>query len=426
MLTELSHRLDSAKFADLKARVSHSDTRTALAGEGELSVLWAIAKVAHLVLEPVLPNGHRPDALSEDLFHSQPSIIEVRALSDDSFSGKEAMDRTANVIASYADRLRKDAGKHLYFEFDERSYWTTRYHRERCVDPAFKLTPYVEAQLRNWITAADWPTPAAIRLTEGRTNVVVSWKTFTVPLFRTFCRMPAVAYDLEDNPIYKALKKKAKQVKEAPANTLRCVILVDSGCGLLMRLHAMRGLNEVDGAAIIRHAIAKLSIDAVIVLSPYRSQELMFGARTELRWNVTCFDRRKSIPDGEYDRVKALAAQLPRPHFEGHQARDIHKQGGFASNARNWHLPTEMTTRNGGRMTIKLSAMLLHEYLAGTLDADGFKEKAFGRMNNMFTTELMRGHSIQGVQFESAGTDEDDDYVIIDLDIDRQRIAKKE
>lgn len=84
------------------------------------------------------------------------------------------MDRTANIIAAYADRLRKGAGKHLYFEFNERSYWTRRCHRERCVDPVFRLTPAVEKQLRDWITAAHWPAPAAIRIIEGKTDVVIS------------------------------------------------------------------------------------------------------------------------------------------------------------------------------------------------------------------------------------------------------------
>lgn len=60
MLTELSALLDSEKFEDIKARLSHSDTKTALAAEGELSVLWAISRVAHLEPEPLLPNGHRP------------------------------------------------------------------------------------------------------------------------------------------------------------------------------------------------------------------------------------------------------------------------------------------------------------------------------------------------------------------------------
>jgi hypothetical protein len=138
MLSELSQHIDSAKFNEYLSRLEHTNTKTALAAEGELAVLWAISRVAHLVPEPVLPrSGHRPDGQSDNLFASGPSVIDVRALSDDSFSGKEAMDRTANIIAAYADWLRKGAGGHLYFEFLDRNYWTTRFHRERCVDPEF-------------------------------------------------------------------------------------------------------------------------------------------------------------------------------------------------------------------------------------------------------------------------------------------------
>ena len=426
MMRDLSGHLATAKLNELSSRLDHSDTNTALAAEAELSVLWAISRVAHIVPEPELPRtSRRPDAQSSNLFASGTSVVEIRALSDDSFSGREGMARTANIIAAYADRLRKGAGKHLYFEFNERSYWTTRFHRERCIDPAFELGPTTERHLKQWIEARDWPNPSAIRLEDGKTDVVISWKAATVPLFRTFCRMPAVAYDLEDNPIYKALRKKAKQVRGAAADTLRCVVLVDAGCDLLRRLRPLGGAYEIGGEAIIRHALAKLSIDVVVVLSPYRHRELGFAPRSHLLWRVSCYDRRQKVPDGEYDRLRELAAQLPKPHYEGYQARDLHKQGGFGPGNRNWHLRTHITTIYGGTMTIELSAGLLHEYLAGRIDAVEFKKEAFNGEQNYFDLELTRGHSIRSVSFEPCGLDEDDDYVVIDLDIDWDKIARE-
>lgn len=436
MLEELSRLLDDAKYNDLKASLEHSNTKTALAAEAELSMLWAISRVADLDPAPTLPDGRKPDGRSKHLFGSGPAIIEIRSLSDDSFSGKEAMDRTANIIANYADRLRKRAGNHLYFEFNERSYWKHRYnrklkrqqnrfHRERCADPAFKLTPDIEKQLKAWITAADWPNPPAMRITTDKTDVVVSWKKSTVPLFRTFCRMPPVAYDTEDNPVYKALEEKSDQIKSTPDCTLRCVILVDAGSDLLRRLRPMGAVWEIGGEAIIRHAIDTLNIDVVIVFSPYRQWEFGFGARSELLWKVSCFDRRNPFPDGEYARVEAMAAQLPRPRYEGYQARALHRQGGFAPDNRNWYLPTHVTTQSGGPMTVKLSAGLLHQYLAGAIDADRFREEAFNNENNLFTTEFMKRHAIQNVRSEAGGTDEDDDYVVFDLDIDWSKIARK-
>lgn len=215
MLDELLPYLDVPKTNDFVSRLESRKTAAALAAEAELSLVWAISKVAHLTVDPELPNSFsRPDALSSDLFASGPAVIEIRAMSDDSFSGKEDMDRTANIIAGYADHLRRGAGKHLYFEFMERSYWTDRYHRERCIDRSFALTPAIKAYLREWITAEDWPAPQQIRIAEGKTDVVISWRSSTSPNFRTHCSMPPVAYDLEDNPIYRALKKKLSRSRE--------------------------------------------------------------------------------------------------------------------------------------------------------------------------------------------------------------------
>jgi hypothetical protein len=377
--------------------------------------------------EPMLPHSTaRPEGASENLFPSGPAVIEVRALSDDSFSGKEAMDRTANIICAYADRLRKGAGKHLCFHFNEQSYWDKRFHRERCVDPTFELDNESKALLRKWITAPDWPKRVSIRLVRSKTDVAITWREGASSFFRTFCSMPAVAYDKEDNPIYKALRSKSGQLKGVRHGTLRCVVLVDAGCSLLrdMRPRPMMGVHEVGGDAIIRHALGKLSIDVVIVLSPSRANAGLYPQRSQLLWNVTCFDSRQTIPEAEYEGVRRMAAQLPRPHFEGYQARDIHKQGGFRPDAK-WYLPTEITSSRGREMTIKISAALVHEYLAGRIDVDKFRQDAFGNDRNYFEMELMRGNSIRQAQFEPGGIDEDDDYIVFELNLDWDKQIKK-
>lgn len=426
--------MDNQKSNDLLKRLEHKDTNSALAAEAELSVLWAISRVAHMEPEPELPySGRRPDAYSDDLFSSGPAVIEIRALSDDSFSGKEAMDRTANIISGFADQLRKGAGEHLYFEFNERIYYTndsnlrglsSQFHRERCVDPNFNLDDEIKDILRQWIKAPDWPNPGKIHITHGKADFIISWKKSTVKLFRTFCRMPAIAYDLVDNPIYKSLKKKAAQIKGANKNVLRCVILVDAGCSMLRRLRPLGVNHEVDGGTIIQYALRQLSIDVVIVISPYRQRQFVFSIQSEMVWNISCFDKRNVIPDGEYKTIQEMTAQLPKATFEAYQARDIHKQGGFSNNGRNWCLPTIIKT-GGGKMTIKLSAELLHEYLAGRIDEKNFRQKAFKDDKNFFDMELTRGNSIRKVQFEAGGLDRDDDYIVFDLDIDWNKVAKK-
>ncbi|WP_290810907.1 hypothetical protein [Ferrovibrio sp.] len=145
------------------------------------------------------------------------------------------MIRTANIISAKADQKRSGTGEHLHFEFGERSYYDDRhkYHRERCVDPKFKMTPEMSSLIQNWIPFDPAKSPSgALVLQEGKTQVAVTWGSRAHRHFRVFSRMPAVAYDLEDNPIYKALKKKRSQVVGSENRVLRCIFLFDAGCGL--------------------------------------------------------------------------------------------------------------------------------------------------------------------------------------------------
>ena len=402
MLDELSRHITATKANDLLARLEHRKTSAALAAEAELSMLWAISRVAHLTIEPTLPGSNRhPDASTNNLLGSASAVVEVRALSDDSFSGNEAMVRTANIITGYADQLCKGAGRHLHFEFLERSYWNKGFHRERCIVFAFKLTASIKQQLEVWIADKNWPTPDRIQITEGKTDVVVSWDKTASPNVRVFCQKPPVAYELEDNPIYKALKKKARQLKGAGAGTLRVVFLVDTGCDLLSRLRPMGATasREVTGEEIICHALRKLSSDIVCVFSPYREQKRFLDRQSRIFWKVTYFDRREDMPDSEYHRLEELAAQLPPPRFEGYQARHIHKLGGFSLERHGWHLATTISTNGVGLMTIKISSRLLQEKLAGRIDTATFQRHAFGNDQNYFETELARGRTIQGARF---------------------------
>ena len=69
-------------------------------------------RVADLQIDPVLDSSARPDALSHKLFGSAgPAIIEITALSDDVFSGETDMERAANIVCQFANRVRRGFGR---------------------------------------------------------------------------------------------------------------------------------------------------------------------------------------------------------------------------------------------------------------------------------------------------------------------------
>ena len=63
---------------------------------------------------------------------------------------------------------------------------------------------------------------------------------------------------------------------------------------------------------------------------------------------------------------------------------------------------------------MRISARLLHEYLAGKMPPERFEHFAFAK-GNEFRLWLEGGCTIRNVTFESAGIDEDDDYVVFEF-----------
>ncbi|WP_290810904.1 hypothetical protein [Ferrovibrio sp.] len=92
MLDDLTAHADQTKIGELRRHLDSENTDATLSAEAEISLLWAISNVARLEVGPeIAATGRRPDAYSENLFPSSAAIIEIRALSEHSFSGREAM-----------------------------------------------------------------------------------------------------------------------------------------------------------------------------------------------------------------------------------------------------------------------------------------------------------------------------------------------
>ena len=429
MLDDRGPRLTSGRAKDLVNRLeSEKKTDQVLPAEFELGLLWAIAQVSHLTAYPELP-GATPEGLSDDLFPSGRAFIEITALSDDTFSGEKDMNRAANKIAQFADRVRKGAGKELFFEFDAPGYFRGgRYHRDRHVD-AFELTPAFESMLRTWLSAPDWPNPTAIRLKAERVSVLVRWKQGVHPLFRVFSPVLPIAYDLEDNPLFKRLQLKERQLSSTPAGTLKCVFVGDAGCLMLreLRSHDPTRLAK-NGDEIIRHFLARSSIDIVCVFSPTRRPGLSFNPlRGSPIWGVHVYDRREVWSDDEHSKLQALAAALPAPRLEGYRARSLLRQGMFRPQARGWYARTStLWTGPMSKTPIKVSARRLQELLAGRITLQQFEQREFGvGMLNRFDSELERGLTIQDARVEKAGLDEDDDILVFDLGPDPAALPLK-
>lgn len=77
-------------------------------------------------------------------------------------------------------------------------------------------------------------------------------------------------------------------------------------------------------------------------------------------------------------------------------------------------------TSGVNKVTIKFSARLFQDFLAGKIDKEYFIRQAAGNGEgeNLFELWLSQGLIISNAQFEKAGVDEDDDYMVLEFSSD--------
>jgi hypothetical protein len=419
MLDDLSERTDPSKLVGVRSRIENKRVEQALPAEMELGVLWALSRLGELEVEPEWFGTRQPDAYTESLFAGMPCAVEVTAISDARLSQEDEMRRIAAQLCEFANSARKGSGRHLHFTFGVESGYTAQgYVRRRKIDPDFTPNDETKATLRSWLLEAAPRSPVTI--TQGNTHLVVQWHAGRQSkLYNFFSSMPAEAYDLEDNPLFDALAEKKKQLSIPSFEGLRCVLVADAGSRMLRDLNpSMRSPGSVSGRQVIRHFLQKAdgAIDAVIVLTPGR-KPYAYGLQTmnERRpWRADLFVR----PGLTLDRrgIDALVSHLPRPRFEGYQARSLQLQAAYKYDARGWYLGTTMTSTRTA-MTIKVSARAVLDLLAGRITVEQFQHftglEHKPNQPNIFAHRLSQGDTLADIEIEPGGLDQDDDWLVV-------------
>ena len=126
--------------------------------------------------------------------------------------------------------------------------------------------------------------------------------------------MPAVAYHVEDNPVFKALKRKERQLSGTPDGTLKCIFLGDAGCGMLRELKPF-GAREVCGEQLIKYFLSRSSVDVVGVFSPYRSPTSSFPSSgfPFAAMETQSFYPKRTAQPADCALVQKMVTELPRP-----------------------------------------------------------------------------------------------------------------
>jgi hypothetical protein len=422
MLNELTSHLDKFKGSDLVRRLENKRVEQVLPAEMELALLWALSQLGELEVEPEWFSTSRlPDAYSERLFDDLPAIVEIASISDAGLAQEDDMRRTVSIFYEAANKVLRSSGRHLHFEFRELSGYTAQgYVRQRKVDSGYMMSNDVLSKLSTWLCDSSSATRTPLEIRDGKTHVVITWHEQHQSKFSNFfSSMPAEAYSLTDNPLWSILKAKADQLRSAEFDGIRCLLLGDSGSRLLRRLDdSMRSPHSYTGRQIIESYLGKpgCGLDVICVFSPHRSPNSLSVHREPLTWQMTVFARAGvAVP---VTGLEGLRAALPRPRFEGYQARSLQQQAAYSTNARGWYLGTHISSRRE-KMTISISARALLDLLAGRITVLQFNHmigmKETQTQKNLFKHRLDQGDVISSVRIESGGIDEDDDRLIIEL-----------
>jgi len=421
MLDELGPWLTVGKAKDLLKRLDSREPNQALPAEYELGITWAVSKIAMLEIDRSMGN-RTPDIYSPDLLKGGPLFADVAAIDDVSLSGIATMRRARNIINSTCSEIRKGSAEHLHYRFGEESGYApspkakgkSKRYRRRLVSRSFVMDTHFRNALKAWLAVNEPSQPLDWKASD--IAVSIQWRPFSHPFANIFCTMPSLALDVQDNPLYRVLYSKYKQLKDVPYGCSRAIFLGNAGCRLLDSLElTRRGFDTFGGGQIIQSFLADYpSIDFVLVFPVERLHSHSFGGVNNPRvWTSHLFTHRKTFPAIDAKKLNSITEQIPAPYLSGYEAHSWHEQGMCNPNGRGHYVSSKRTYGPAGS-TIWVSARAVQELIGGRLTPEAFTNALFGK-HNPFQQELSGGRMVSNVRFESQGVEHDDDYIVFEF-----------
>lgn len=422
MINDLTPHLEGEKRTDIIKRLNSKYPEQCVAAEIELAIVWSLRNL-DLEVEPFWwAEGRSPDIYVEGLLPDVAVAIEVTAFADTSISGEAQMDHCAQELAKIADVGRRGSGSHLFFHFAEtRHYRRGRYEREISAPRDFLASDSTARKVQAWIVS----NPKAgekLKIEDGDLIVVLEMRSYKQARYHNYhvSRPPRVYSDTR-NPLYQRLADKAKQVENAPSGVCRIIILVETGSRFLAEISSRWGGNRVERYSKPEEILQKLvadksdKLDAVIVLVPVVDHFGVAFSRTrpERYWSAHIFCADEGDADTYAPAVEKIVGQLPSPRFNGYNVRSLTRQKAMQHDAKAYHRGTKISTQNN-KLTYKMSSRALQDFLARRIDETQFRriigEYEDGPSIGHF---LGQGYTIQEIQFESGGIDDDDDSILL-------------
>jgi len=409
-LDELRASLGDGAVDGIVARLN-GPAEHRLAAVWETVVLQALSKHGSLRHETPLPSGKRPDV---DFAASDLSFVaDITAPSDRNLHQENPYQEFRGLIEQMQKRLKLPSGGIDVHVFNEPSTHGTRKALrlpDRRVLPDFvktEIEPEMRAQLR-----AD-----AAMLCVERDDARAGFRVRIDPRGSRYSTGRHVSYDMpttkDQNPLYKALKKKADKLHGAQG--LKGIIVCDADSAVLAGRQA--GWNEISAQAIIQEFLCRRSSISFVLLLSIREERI--SAKPTRRGIHPLLVVRKGLNSADLlDRYfRAMVGDMPIPVETPVNAAYQARSPGYRLGHHGGH------TMSGSRdvMRIKFSARELMELLAGRRTIEQVNDlhgwlspkgpNAPARQENPFELLLREGRLPTAISLTKTDEDDSDDWV---------------
>lgn len=382
----------------------------------ELVMLNALAGVGELRHEVELQNGRRPDIeLTVTPKNGKPFMIigDVASVSDAGLDEQNPV----SVLSNELSRLVTKAGLNPnHFGYDVRGEREGSYGDSRVkllLPSKTLLLALMRAEVPPWISRIK-VAPHQFHSQDFSSSDANFSLTYD-PTQR-YARGGHLSYDVatsrEKNPLYRALKGKVNQLKQAPSAALRLIIACDGDCALLRQSSLMRTPGTFTAREVVENFLRKnSSIDAVLLVTIDEQRQVLASTTTF----CMKYDLVVAPPQARSSRMTPVAiAALDTVLREGLQRipTPVLSTYNAVTRCRTQEVGPDMIGRfkmaNG---EVSLSSRALLRLLAGEISSSDFLEAhdwiKGSRFINPFAKAMISGQMISKV--EVRGADENDD-----------------
>lgn len=417
-LEVLEDVLSPEQHANLVDRLNQPG-RDRMAAMWEVVFLQALDQVAPIRHEVVLSNGRQPDFWLEfDHQGARLSIVgDITCVSDVGLDRQNPFTELGNEVSRLARKYQLDPNHFRYDVAGEKVGQWPKQRMRLLLPTGGAFTRLIKDVVEPFVRELALSPRATAEFGHETPGVRFSLR-YDQSQWASGGGHPCydVAMSLTENPVYRALKAKADQLRAAPENAIRLVILCDGDCAAMRKPGIGGTAGNYTGVQIATEFLRKTSAVDFVLLATIEKRNPFDAFLRDYIMNYELIaapvrGRSSRVDDGVFEAVHGLLQRsiqaIPMPMADACNAvlRCQEKDYGLGK-----HGGYQMSGN-----TIRISARLVQELLAGRVTPERFAE--FHRWGtepgggpNPFERALLCGELVSAINVIDCGDEDDNQF----------------